>query len=140
MAKKGTLYVETVNGYKRYKPKPRRRNSPEPTPITNTPTAPKTTPPEKTFTLEKAFTFDQRSGDSTLDTQKALLSASFLLEWASDVGGDDVEASLAFGLANVLQKCAADVARHYWPIDKVRDAVELSGGDVRKDWHVAFEG
>jgi hypothetical protein len=79
----------------------------------NPPQVPRRKKPRKPakYTLKEAFYYEQAESRKTLDLQKALRSAAFLLEWASSFGNDDLSGMLALGLAGVLNKCAERVSR-----------------------------
>jgi len=52
---------------------------------------------------------EQNSGRTTLDLEKAIRSAAYLMIWGLDTGNDGVPAPLAWGLSEVLDRCADDL-------------------------------
>lgn len=51
------------------------------------------------------------SNDNGLNLEKAIRSAAYLLEWASNLGNDPVDGNICNGLAIALQKCADQAPR-----------------------------
>jgi len=75
--------------------------------------------------LAESLTYEQSSGNSTLDLEKALRSASYLLNWASRGCNEPLPQILAGGLAQVLDMCAEDVSKLF-----THDDIIKSGGDL----------
>ena len=74
-------------------------------------TAQPETPKERRFTLAEAFEYEQSSASSTLDLEKALRSIAYLMTWSSHYGNERMSASLAMGLADVLEDVSDRVSR-----------------------------
>lgn len=79
---------------------------------------------DQRFSLSEAFEFEQNSGASTRDLEKAIRSAAYLVVWSSENGG--VSPSLAWGLAETLAGCADEVSRLF-----TDDEVWALNGDPR---------
>jgi hypothetical protein len=48
-------------------------------------------------------------GEEPASTRMAILSASYLLDWTSDIGNRSVQGMVAAGLSRVLRQCAQDL-------------------------------
>lgn len=72
--------------------------------------------------LVEAFEYME---EDPIDTQKAIHSIAFLLEWASSSGNDDVDRYAALGLSRLLHGCAARIGSLY-----TQDDVRTLGGDL----------
>ena len=62
------------------------------------------------LTLEDAFKLEMEVGD-TLNDERAVRAASFLLDWASGAGNAEVDRALAVGISRVLDLAANNIAR-----------------------------
>lgn len=71
--------------------------------------------------IESAFSYSQQH--DTLDLEKCLRSVSYLLEWCSDVGNQEVDGFAAQGLAQIV-KLAAEATRDLYTHD---DMLRFSG-------------
>lgn len=83
---------------------------------------------------EEIFTPTGR--DQRLDAQRAIQSVAFLMEWAIDVGNEDLDGPLAFGLSQALRLCAKKVGGLY-ELDDIQNEIEASGGDWDKSPAIA---
>ena len=50
--------------------------------------------------------FDYSQGAVGENSKKAILAVAFLIEWATDVGNEDLEGNAAAGLARILRQVA----------------------------------
>jgi hypothetical protein len=69
---------------------------------------------EARHTLEEAYCYRQGSHgtpERSMDIEKAVRAAAYLLDWAGDGGNDEVNGSLALGVSEVLQRCAEAIKR-----------------------------
>lgn len=78
-----------------------------------TPTKPprKKAPKPKLFTLREAYEFEQMKGHG-LDIEKAIRAASFLLDYASNGGLNDLDKTSALGFTVILTGIADDMRRY----------------------------
>jgi hypothetical protein len=85
---------------------------------------------EQRFTLEEAFTYEG-SEDYASDTVKGVLAVSFLLDSLSEIGGKDVDARIAQGLAYALRAIAKNADKFLtesFRLKEAEHALQEAGG------------
>jgi len=78
------------------------------------------------MTLEEAFTLEIELGDPIND-ERAVRAASFLLDWASGEGNEEIDGILALGVCRVLDLAASNMARTRRRIRKLAEEGEERG-------------